>query len=105
MAFDYDLIKNDAVYPNAEDQKLFIEFIDHGKNRLTYTKELSFDSKEMKDDTLLVGKALEKTITFNESGLYLKTDMNNVTINNYKDFKENKMLLATRDVKWFTRTP
>lgn len=105
LTFDYDLLKNESVYPNAEDQKLMIEFIDQSKNKLTYTKELAFDSKELKDDTLMVGKEMKKTIKFDELGLYFKTDMKDVTINIYSVFQGNRMLLATRDITWFTKTP
>lgn len=103
LSFDYDLVKNDSVYPNAEDQKLLVEFIDHGSSKLTYTQEISLESKE--NESLTIGKDLKKTLKFNESGLFHKTVMKEATINIYKVFKGNKMLLATRDVKWYTRTP
>lgn len=107
MTLDYNLAKNDDYEIIAGDHKLLVEFVNQDNNHVTYSKQFS----------LLTGAANEAVLTeTKDSPLTIEFDTDNeiqskilhydtYKVNVYDVFQDSKLLLASKEMNWFTTTP
>jgi hypothetical protein len=101
LSFDYDLSINKLYESVAEKHKILIEFVDQESNKTTYSKEFDLDSTAQ-GELLTEGKAITKEIVFSDPQIQTKIQTyNKYRINVYDVFQDTRLLLASKELKWF----
>jgi len=105
LDFDYDLEKNKRYTAVATDNKIMVEFVDQGTGKIAYTKEISLGSGSGESGETVLKEAINGTtsIVFEDENFQLKIQKyENYVINVYDVFQDAKILIATKELKWFT---
>lgn len=101
ITFYYDLYNLTSYANGFDDHKLWIEFVDSENDNVKYSKEITFDVN--KQDTaayLKEGENIAKTITFLDNDIITKLSQRKYHINIYHEYKNNKFLIATKELIW-----
>ncbi|GBG08013.1 hypothetical protein PAT3040_02580 [Paenibacillus agaridevorans] len=100
LLFNYDLLKNENYDYIAGDHKIMIEFVDQDSSKATYSKVYSLGSSE--GDYLKVGEGVPHEIVFQDSLIQSKVQSyGKYILNIYDVFQGAKILIATKELKWF----
>ncbi|QHT63463.1 hypothetical protein GXP70_28265 [Paenibacillus lycopersici] len=107
MTLDYNLAKNNDYEVITGDHKLLIEFVNQDNNHVTYSKQFSLLSGAANDQVLTETKDSPLTIVFdNDSEIQSKIlHYDTYKVNVYDVFQDSKLLLASKEMNWFTTTP
>lgn len=96
----YNLTKDDSYQFVPKDQKVVVEFVDQGSAKATYSKEFTLGTND--EDNLDVGLNIRLPIFYADDKMMTKINSFQIyKVNIYVAIGTNRMLLATRDVKWF----
>ncbi|MFC5403615.1 hypothetical protein [Cohnella soli] len=105
LEFSYDLIKDLKIEGASEDLGLLLEIKNNDDIAYSFTKELKVDNADT-PNSLKEGQGNTKSIVFEDTDVIYK-------INKYNDFKLNvyiksgdqKILIASKAIKWFVENP
>ncbi|MCR2806754.1 hypothetical protein [Paenibacillus soyae] len=96
----YSLAKDTSYQFVPKDQKVLVEFVDQGSAKATYSKEFTLGATG--DGNLSEGADIRLPIFYADDKMMTKINsFQTYKVNIYVAFGTNKMLLASREVKWF----
>jgi len=99
LRFNYTLTHDDSYEFIPSDQKVVIEVVDQGANKAAYSKEFALKGTT---DALSEGKAIPLTVTFSDDQIMRKiSSFQNYALNIYLSHGGNKVLVASRTLRWF----
>ncbi|PZD97821.1 hypothetical protein DNH61_00745 [Paenibacillus sambharensis] len=105
LEFDYDLATDEQFDYVAGEHKIMIEFVDQEKAQATYSK--TFDLLKASGDNqpfLKTGTDIPMEIAFNDPEIQNKVrDYKTYVINVYDVVENAKVLIASKEMKWFDR--
>jgi len=104
VSFDYDL-KVDKSYDFVTDEhKLVFEFVDQEAAKTTYTKEVSLFSSAENQLSMKEGTGVPMEILFSDSSIQSKVrDYDKYVLNIYDVIDGAKVLIASKEIKWFEK--
>ncbi|MHA7967138.1 hypothetical protein ACX93W_23755 [Paenibacillus sp. CAU 1782] len=103
LTFDYDLVKNTNYDYIAGDHKLLIEFVDQSSGTPTYSKQFTFGTPENGETKIEEALNRSQEIIFEDAAIQMKVqNYDNYIINIYDVFQDAKILVASKELKWFT---
>ncbi|QHW32578.1 hypothetical protein GZH47_18335 [Paenibacillus rhizovicinus] len=107
MTLDYNLAKNNDYEVITGDHKLLVEFVNQDNNHLTYSKQFSLLTGAANDEVLVETEDSPLTIAFdNDTAIQSKIlHYDTYKVNVYDVFQNSKLLLASKEMNWFTTTP
>ncbi|RAP73954.1 hypothetical protein [Paenibacillus montanisoli] len=97
-------VKRNGIYEDVtDDHKLIIEFVNQDSNKATYSKVLSFKTGEQGTVELREGTGMPVTITFDDPDVQnIVQSYEKYRINIYDSIQDNKLLIASKELRWFT---
>ncbi|MFC4777834.1 hypothetical protein ACFO9Q_13630 [Paenibacillus sp. GCM10023252] len=99
---NYDYLRDEKYDYVAGDHQLQIEFVDQGTNKTTYSK--TFALKANDTNTPVLNEAVDQSLTidFEDSAIQTKVqNYENYVMNIYDVFQGAKVLVATKQLRWF----
>ncbi|GGD92391.1 hypothetical protein [Paenibacillus nasutitermitis] len=104
MLFDYKLSKDKQYDYIAGDHKLLVEFVNKDTLKTTYTKQFALGTPGTDEELLKeAAESTPVTIAFADTEIQSKVQKyEDYTVNIYDVFQNTKLLIATKDLKWFT---
>lgn len=101
LDFEYDLIRSNQYDEIAEDHIIVVEFVDKNSN-VTYTKEYALSKTKDNEEILTEGSNNKKSIVIDDKDISNKISKHEqYTVNIYDKVGDNKLLLASKDYRWF----
>ncbi len=108
LSFDYDLTRDDSYDYVAGTHQLEFEIIDQD-SQTEYTSNVSLvnaDDSNANQPVLIEGSQQDGAVNFDDSNLDQKIHTyQTYKLNIYDVYGDAKLLVASRDLKWFTLTP
>ncbi|MCA0757525.1 DUF4352 domain-containing protein [Paenibacillus sp. N4] len=102
LAFNYDLVKDPNYDYIAGDHKLQFEWVDQGTGKTTYTKQYAIGTAETGETLLKEAKDSAMSFVFEDPEVQMKIQKyENYVLNIYDVFQGSKILVATKEMKWF----
>lgn len=106
MTLDYNLTKNNDYEFITGDHKILVEFVNQDNNHVTYSQTFALETTTGNDQVLTISDDNPLTILFNDSEIQSKIlHYDTYKINVYDVFQNSKLLLASKEMNWFTTTP
>lgn len=103
IRFNYDLIADQDYDGISKENKINIEFIDQGTNKVTYSKDIVLAPIENKENRLVAGTNLQTNIGMEDAEIMKRiTYYSDYVLNIYGYVDDTKVLLATKTLKWFS---
>ncbi|QYR22093.1 hypothetical protein KZ483_03455 [Paenibacillus sp. sptzw28] len=103
LTMDYSLVKDDQYDYIAGDHKLLIEFVNKDTSKVTYSKQYALATAGANEELLPEAKDLPLTVTFSDPDIQSKIQKyDDYTLNIYDVFQNTKLLVASKDLRWFT---
>jgi len=103
MTLDYSLNKDKQYESVAGDHKLLFEFVNEDKGKATVTAEYSITTAGENEKLLKEATNAPLTIIFNDPEIQSKIEAyDKYTLNVYDVYQNAKLLLASKELKWFT---
>lgn len=96
-------LKETTKYENVPgDQKIYLELVEQGPNKVAYGKELSLKPTQSNTQALAEGNGAYMTLTFDDAEMSKKVQQfNTYLINVYALIGDAKVLVASKEYKWF----
>jgi len=105
LNFNYDLGRAAESRETAETHKLILEIVNQDTNKAAFSAEFAFDTLPGTDEPK-EGTGFSKTITFQDSDITSKIrTYSTYVLNVYDQIGEQKIRLATRELRWFRTEP
>lgn len=106
LLLDYDLLYNGQYDYVAGEHKLMFELIDQDLAKATYTAEYSIAEGKEGELVLKTGTTQPLSVVFNDPQLTEKIQSyKTYKLNIYDLYEDTKVLIATKELNWFERTP
>ncbi|MFC4812012.1 hypothetical protein [Paenibacillus sp. GCM10023250] len=106
MTLDYNLAKNNDYEVISGDHKLLIEFVNQDNNHVTYSQQFGLETAGENEQALAVSENNPLTISFSDTEIQSKIlRYDTYKVNVYDVFQNSKLLLASKEMNWFTTTP
>ncbi|SFJ26497.1 hypothetical protein SAMN02799624_03907 [Paenibacillus sp. UNC496MF] len=106
MTLDYSLAKNGDYEVISGDHKLLIEFVNQDNNHVTYSQQFGLETAGENEQALTVSEDNPLTISFSDTEIQSKIlHYDTYKVNVYDVFQNSKLLLASKEMNWFTTTP
>lgn len=103
LLFDYNLEREESYDYIAGDHKLMIEFVDQGSGKATYSKQFSLTVPANGEERLQEAINQSMEIKFEDTLIQSKIQAyDKYKLNVYHVFQDAKILIASKDLKWFT---
>ncbi|MBW7452697.1 hypothetical protein ACFOLF_19570 [Paenibacillus sepulcri] len=104
MMFDYNLSKDKQYDYIAGDHKLMFEFVNKDTLKTTYSKQYALGTAGTDEELLKeAAESTPLTIIFTDKDIQANVQKyEDYTLNVYDVFQNTKLLIATKDLKWFT---
>lgn len=100
LKLKYSLTKDTSYQFVPKDQKVVVEFVDQGSAKATYSKEFTLGATG--EGNLAEGADIRLPIFYADDKMMTKINsFQKYKVNIYVAFGTSKMLLASREVKWF----
>lgn len=101
LTFNYDLGSEAESRETAETHKLILEIVNQDAKKATFTTEFELDTLPG-TNTPREGSRFNKTITFQDSEISSKIETySTYVLNVYDQIGEQKIRLATKELRWF----
>lgn len=102
LSFDYSLLADSSYDYITGDHKLMIEFVDQGINKTKYSKQFAIGSGKEGEDVFAVSDESSIEVIFEDPEIQNKLQAyNNYVVNVYDVFQDAKVLVASKELKWF----
>ncbi|SFT25559.1 hypothetical protein [Paenibacillus sp. BC26] len=106
MTMDYSLSKSTDYEVIAGDHKIEFEFVNQDNQQLTFSKQYSLNAAAEGGEQLKEATSTPLSLIFNDSEIQNKiTRYDNYKLNVYDVFENTRLLIASKDLKWFITTP
>lgn len=103
MNMDYSLTKDSQYDYIAGNHKVLIEFVNNDTSKVTYSKQLALITAGENEEVLKEGINSPITIAMNDPQIQTKIQTyDSYTLNIYDVFQNTKLLVATKELKWFS---
>ncbi|MFC5653094.1 hypothetical protein ACFPYJ_29090 [Paenibacillus solisilvae] len=103
MAMDYSLAKDTQYELITGDHKLMFEFVNKDNRQVTYTKQFGLLTAGTNEELLKEGESAPLEFTIADTAIQSKINQyQNYTLNIYDVFQNSKLLVASRDLQWFS---
>jgi hypothetical protein len=101
LTFNYDLGRDAEARETAEAHKLILEIVNQDTKKATFSTEFEFDTLPG-SNSLKEGTGFTKTVTFQDNDISSKIDTyGSYVLNVYDQIGEQKIRLATKELRWF----
>lgn len=105
LKFSYDLASDTVSREIAESHKLILEIVNQDTNRTTYEAEFELE-KEPGTDKPKEGTGILKTIVIKDNEVWSKIgSYNRYVLNVYDQVGDQKIRLASKELRWFIINP
>ncbi|RKP47272.1 hypothetical protein D7Z26_23500 [Cohnella endophytica] len=104
LTFDYDLQKLGDYENESNDHKILVEVVNLDSKMAQFSKEFSINDpvKADAEDNLKVGTKLSKSIVETTPEVFIKFESRvKYRVNVYHVYKDEKFLMATKEITWF----
>ncbi|MBP3966917.1 hypothetical protein [Paenibacillus lignilyticus] len=106
MTMDSSLWKSTDYEVVAGDHKVLIEFVNQDNSKLTFSKQFSINAASENEEQLKEAINNPLTLVFNDPDVQAKIQRyDGYKLNVYDVFENTKLLVASKDLKWFVTTP
>ncbi|WP_313996958.1 hypothetical protein [uncultured Paenibacillus sp.] len=106
LYLDYDLAVNKSYDYIAGEHKVLLEFVDQETTKATYSKEFALIKAAENQTALKEGKMIPLEIVYNDTDIQNKVrDYKTYKLNVYDVVDNAKVLVASKELRWFTREP
>ncbi|WP_308636663.1 hypothetical protein [Paenibacillus silvisoli] len=106
MTMDYSLSKSTDYEVIAGDHKIEFEFVNQDNQQLTFSKQFSLNAAAEGGEQLKEATSTPLTLLFNDSDIQNKiTRYDSYKLNVYDVFENTRMLIGSKEMKWFVTAP
>lgn len=103
MTMDYSLVKNPEYDYVAGDHKLLLEFVNKDTTQVTYSKQFALTNPGADEELLKEALNTPLAFTMNDPQIQSKIQKyDKYTLNIYDVFQNTKLLVASKELKWFS---